>query len=124
MNVEVTLRGNQLHVTVICNNQESLQLVFLLLAFVSRSKFYISWTQKLQHILITRCQSQSFQFQFHFQFPKTYFGVLRCGFFGNLFTQKPDSMLLAAAKSGRMDKLISALAAGATLEAQDKVSLH
>jgi hypothetical protein len=45
-------------------------------------------------------------------------------FFGNLFAKKPNSTLLAAAKSGRMDKIISALAAGATLEAQDKVRQH
>lgn len=43
-------------------------------------------------------------------------------FCSKLFAQKPDSTLLSAAKSGRMDKIISALAAGAMLEAQDKVS--
>ena len=45
------------------------------------------------------------------------------GFFSNLFAKTPESLLLGAAKAGRLEKVISALTAGATLEATDKVRL-
>ena len=43
--------------------------------------------------------------------------------FQQIFTlkKKPDSLLLDSAKSGRLDKVISALVDGAEVEAKDKV---
>ena len=43
------------------------------------------------------------------------------GFLSNLFAKSPDSALLSAAKSGRLEKVITALTEGATVEAKDKV---
>ena len=43
------------------------------------------------------------------------------GFLSNLFTKTPDSILLESAKSGRLEKVISALADGASIETKDKV---
>ena len=44
-------------------------------------------------------------------------------FLSNLFAKKPDSLLLDSARTGRLEKVISALVTGAVVEAKDRVRI-